>query len=187
VPADIGQLFTPSTSDRKGGGWLVMAPRLGARVDGPEREEIVLVRDEMANLGWVVERVGPGEDGEPGDLRADPTPVPPATPGGELTYRLSTGVPDFWHPLVPGRRADGRLELARGRMFDESENALPTTMLARQIDTLLDEEVPREGKRIQRAWQYARWFDGSRHLWSGRTIDPGRGEGNSALRFDDTT
>jgi hypothetical protein len=189
LPDDIGRLFTPSTRaarDRAGDGWLVMAPRLGARVDGPAREEILLVRDELANLGWLVERVGPGDDGEPGELRSTAPAVPPASPKGELTYRLTTGVPDHWHPLVPGRRANGQLELARGRMFDEPELTLPITTLARQVDTLLDEEVPREGTRIQRGWQYARWFDGSRHLWSGRSVDPGRGEGNSALHFDDT-
>ncbi len=35
--------------------------------------------------------------------------------------------------------------------------------------------------------EYApRWFDGSRHFWSGRTVGAGRDEANSALRFDDT-
>jgi hypothetical protein len=171
---------------RLGAGWLVMAPRLGARVDGPDREEVVLVRDEMANLGWIVERIGPVVDGEPGELRFLPTVDPSPSPEGTLTYRLSSGAPDHWVPLLPRRRPDSRLELARGRMYYEDDAAPTTTMLARQIETVLDEEVPREGKRLQRRWQYARWFDGSRHLWSGRTVDAGRGEANSALRFDDT-
>jgi hypothetical protein len=87
---------------------------------------------------------------------------------------------------VPGRRPDERLEFARGAVWPQVDPTLTTTMLARQITSVLDEEVPREGKRLRRAWQYARWFDGSRHLWSGRTVDAGRGEANSALRFDDT-
>lgn len=188
VSSDIGLLFAPSRSDRSGAGWLVMAPRLGARVDGPDREEIVLVRDELANLGWILERTGPGEDGEPGELRATPHPDPEPSPDGTLAYRLSTGAPEHWLPLLPGRRDDRRRELTRGTVWpaDEDELTLSTTMLARQISSVLDEEIPREGKRLRRAWQYARWFDGSRHLWSGRTVDAGRGEANSALRFDDT-
>ena len=52
-------------------------------------------------------------------------------------------------------------------------------------DLLLhDEEVPREGARVTRAYQYARWVDGSTHLWIGRRKQPGRGEGSSGLRFD---
>jgi hypothetical protein len=47
-----------------------------------------------------------------------------------------------------------------------------------------DEEVPREGARVTRAYQYARWVDGSTHLWSGRRKQPGRGEGSSGLQFD---
>lgn len=190
VAPDIGLLFAPSRGDRTGAGWLVMAPRLGARVDGPYREEIALVRDELANVGWIQERTGPMEDGEPGELRFTPPPEPEPSTDGSLTYRISTGAPEQWLPLLPARRDepnDTRLELTRGTVWPETEQTVtPTTMLARQINSVLDEEVPREGKRLRRAWQYARWFDGSRHLWSGRTIDAGRGEGNSALRFDDT-
>jgi hypothetical protein len=186
IPEGLGLLFAPSASDRSGAGWLALAPRLGARVDGPAREDVVLVRDEMANLGWIVERIGPQEDGEPAELRQPPRLVDPPSPEGSLAYRLSTGAPLHWHPLVPKRReADSRLVLARGQMFD-SPDPVPITMLARQIDELLDEEVPREGKRLGRAWQYGRWFDGGRHLWSGRTVNAGRGEASSALRFDDT-
>jgi hypothetical protein len=49
---------------------------------------------------------------------------------------------------------------------------------------LHDEEVPREGARVTRSYQYARWSDGSTHLWIGRRKQPGRGEGSSGLRFD---
>lgn len=49
---------------------------------------------------------------------------------------------------------------------------------------LHDEEVLREGARVTRAYQYARWIDGSTHLSVGRRKQPGRGEGSSGLRFD---
>ena len=49
---------------------------------------------------------------------------------------------------------------------------------------LQDEEVPLEGARVTRSYQYSRWIDGSTHLWIGRRKQPGRGEGSSGLRFD---
>jgi len=49
---------------------------------------------------------------------------------------------------------------------------------------LHDEEVPREGARVTRRFQYSRWLDGSTLLWIGRRKEPGRGEGSSGLRFD---
>lgn len=183
----LGALFASSARDRSGSGWLVLPPRCGARVDGDPREEIMLVRDELANLGWLVERLGPLADGEPGELRPDPLPVDPPAEDGALTYRLSSGAPRHWHPLIPARReSENRLVFARGHLFDAAE-PFPSTVLGHELDELLDEEIPREGKTIRRAWQYGRWFDGSRHLWSGRTVAPGRGEASSALRFDITS
>ncbi len=49
---------------------------------------------------------------------------------------------------------------------------------------LFDEEVPREGARVTRTYQYARWIDGSTHLWIGRRKGPDRGEESSGLEFD---
>jgi hypothetical protein len=188
--AELGALYASSARDRSGSGWLMVPPRSGARVDGDAREEILLVRDELANLGWVVERVGPLTDGEPGELRPEPLPVDAPVADGSLSYRLSSGAPRYWHPLIPARLASEhgptRLVFVRGRLFDAPEPS-PSTVLGQDLDQILDEEVPREGKRITRAWQYGRWFDGSRHLWSGRIVAPGRGEASSALRFDITT
>jgi hypothetical protein len=49
---------------------------------------------------------------------------------------------------------------------------------------LFDEEVPREGARITRCAQHARWFGGSAVLWMGLRKSAGKGEGSSGLRFD---
>jgi len=49
---------------------------------------------------------------------------------------------------------------------------------------IFEEEIPREGARVTRSFQYARWFDGSSLLWIGRRKTVGRGEGSSGLRFD---
>lgn len=53
-------------------------------------------------------------------------------------------------------------------------------------DTLVieEEEVPRIGARLKRKFQYARSSDGRSWLWIGRSKNAGRGEAQSALRFD---
>lgn len=67
---------------------------------------------------------------------------------------------------------EGMLE-PKGRLLEPGHELL-----------LRDEEVPREGARVTRSYQYARWIDGSTHLWIGRRKQPGRGEGSSGLQFD---
>ncbi|MEP7179498.1 MAG: hypothetical protein ABI775_10440, partial [Pseudonocardiales bacterium] len=47
-----------------------------------------------------------------------------------------------------------------------------------------EEEIPRAGKTVSRAFQRARWADGSTFLWLGRRATTGRGEGSSGLAFD---
>jgi hypothetical protein len=50
---------------------------------------------------------------------------------------------------------------------------------------LFDEEVPREGVKVTRQFERTRWLGGSTLLWIGLRKQVGRGEGSSALRFDD--
>lgn len=47
-----------------------------------------------------------------------------------------------------------------------------------------EEEVPREGAMVERAFRYARWVDGRSLTWLGRRKYGGRGESSSGLRFD---
>jgi hypothetical protein len=47
-----------------------------------------------------------------------------------------------------------------------------------------EEEVPREGALVRRAFQGARWHDGRLLVWSANRKTAGRGEGSSGLRFD---
>jgi hypothetical protein len=48
-----------------------------------------------------------------------------------------------------------------------------------------EEEVPREGMVVQRAYQSARWHDGRLFVWAGRRSSVGRREASSALSFDE--
>ena len=82
------------------------------------------------------------------------------------------------------------IRLRRGRVLLDRDGQ-PTTpaALGRVLEprtqlNLFEEEVPRAGARVTCAFQYARWVDGTTHLWIRRRKGPGRGEGWSGLRFD---
>jgi hypothetical protein len=182
---------------------LLVAPALASALQGRAVEEVLLLRDETADLVWAVERAVEGEHGLPVDRAAAAyerraEPPPPAPPSDTLAYRLRADVPEHWLPLVPQRLqpndpsmtlrlgalsrvlADGTVAAIRprGRLL------APTTPDAEVV--LREEEVPREGARVTRAYQLARWIDGTTFLWLGRRKAVGRGEGSSGLRFDVT-
>ncbi len=171
--------------------FLFLPPVLGASFEGPPIEEVLLLRDEMANMAWAVERVVESPAGLPlnrfeafqeGRRRkeeSDPDSTIPRS--GPLEYRLSTRVPDYWIPLIPTQTGSGyrNIELHLGTLNE------PLGQVLKLVDPAInEEEVPREGAIVTRSYQYARWIDGSTHLWIGRRKRAGRGEGSSGLRFD---
>lgn len=178
---------------------LLLAPTLAGTLHGEAIEEVLLLRDELANLAWAVERVvesaaGGRLDRLEGYRTTRFTPPPERSSDGDdmLHYRLATTVPDYWLPLVPVRIDPARpdIRLQRGRvLLDRDGEPVAPGALGRVLEpgaplSLFEEEVPRAGARVTRAWQYARWADGATHLWIGRRKGPGRGEGWSGLRFD---
>src|SRR5215216_6787265 len=130
-------------------------------------EEVLFLRDEMANLAWAVERVveSPTEGRinrfeayldhkRKGDQQL-PLP-PPATPQ-TMRYRLSTEVPDYWVPLLPVKTDDG-LRLRRGAVLKiDGTNAavhpLGRILVPGNELSFFEEEVPREGVRVTRSYQ----------------------------------
>lgn len=181
---------------------LLVAPALASRLEGRAIEDVLLLRDEMANLVWAVERQIEGPHGLPVDRAAAayasvPSPPPPSSSGDTLTYRLRTDVPPHWLPFLPQRlqNNDPSMTLRLGAMphVDADGTTTPIEPLGRVLAKppeaesvmLREEEVPRSGARVTRAWQLARWIDGSTFLWLGRRKTAGRGEGSSGLRFDD--
>jgi len=181
-----------------------LPPVLGPSLQSPPIEEVLFLRDEMANVAWAVERVVQSPAGRPLDRyeayqearrrrEGEETSVEGgAAADGSVAYRLGTTVPDYWIPLLPVE--DGAsIRLKRGvlpKLGDGVEGMLEPQgrVLEPGRELLLhDEEVPREGARVSRAYQYARWSDGSTHLWIGRRKQPGRGEGSSGLQFDIVT
>jgi hypothetical protein len=108
-----------------------------------------------------------------------------------VVYHLATDVPEHWIPLVPvAQDTSGTVRLRRGRLLRRGvQDGVAPTAQGRILEpgrplSLYEEEVPRAGARVTRAYQYARWHDGSTHVWIGRRKGPGRGEGFSGLRFD---
>jgi hypothetical protein len=177
-----------------------LPPVLGPGLQGAPVEDVLFLRDEMANVAWAVERAVQSPAGRPLDRfeafqetrrrkeRDEPSPSGSGQPNGTVAYRLGTTVPDYWIPLLPVQQGTS-IRLQRGVLpnVEGVEGMLePQGRVLEPGHELLlhDEEVPREGARVTRSYQYARWIDGSTHLWIGRRKQPGRGDGSSGLQFD---
>ena len=175
-----------------------LPPSLISGISDQPIEEVLFLRDEMANMAWAVERIveSPTE-GRVNRLEAyleqkrerdQQSAPPPPTASQTLRYRLSTEVPDYWVPLLPVKTEQG-LRLRRGAVLKTDGRSEPVHALGRILEpgnelSLCEEEVPREGVRVTRSYQFTRWIDGSSHFWVGRRKGIGRGEGSSGLRFD---
>ncbi|MDA0171419.1 hypothetical protein OJ998_20130 [Solirubrobacter taibaiensis] len=169
---------------------LLLAPALAQSLQGRDVEEVLLLRDETANLAWAVERSLEGPDGRPQDQAqrahegVEPTP-PPARPDRVLPYRLRTDPPPYWFPLLPQRAVPTNPSMSFKLAGAPSGRVLAPLASDPNL-RLREDEVPREGARVTRAYQLARWIDGGTYLWLGRRKGVGRGEGSSGLHFDTT-
>lgn len=178
---------------------LLLAPTLNDVLESRPVEDVLLLRDEVANLAWGVEHVVEGAAGQPFDRRQlaeEHRRRAAESRGGRealapLVYRLMEEVPEHWIPLVPQRWTlpSGRasIRLRRGRMAHvngETPSPRGRILEADAALSLFDETIPRAGARVTRSYQLARWTGGSTHLWSGRRATAGQGEGSSGLRFD---
>lgn len=181
---------------------LFLPPTLGTALEGAPVEEILLLRDEMANMAWAVERVVESPTGRPvnrfevhqEDRRRRERAAPPAAPTpapAPLRYRIQTTVPPNWLPLLPVQVGPRRIRLQLREMLDTTvvppapipAEGLLLTEGAGRLE-IFDEEVSRAGENVRRSYQHARWTDGSTHVWIGRRKGPGGGEGSSGLKFD---
>jgi hypothetical protein len=173
----------PPTPPPEGGPLFFLPPVLGPSVNGGALEEVAFLREEPANLVWGVEKLIESEPVRP----SQPPEVVDVTEGTAYRYRLSTSVREFWIPFVPVARERGSMWLRRARALDTHGNPVAPagTLLGGGAPVLIhDEEVPREGINVRRAFQLARWTDGSSHLWTTRQKQPVTREGSSGRRFD---
>jgi hypothetical protein len=106
---EMFQLTRPARTEPS----LVLLPAAPKVLEAPPLEEIALVRDEMANMVWGVERriplpTGVGKGGNEAGLEyfrqlesiIGPPPDPPE-PKAPIRYQLMNTVPENWIPFLP--------------------------------------------------------------------------------------
>lgn len=180
-------------TDEAGGtdGGLLVPPGAVAVQDGPPVEEVLFLRDEMANLAWAVERSVQGPSGLARDRAREHDDPEPIAPGpvvrAKLDYLLQTTVPARWIPYLPKPTGYRAVSLQQGRMPDASGDPVPPLgrLLADEGTRLVpDSEIPREGLFVRRRPSVTRRSDGTYARWTTRRVGVGRGEGASRLAFD---
>ena len=187
----------PSGAAPAGTGSLLFVPNIALDVlDNDELEEIVLLRDEDANLVWAVERRYIGTDGEPvlnGD-RVEPA-AEPAAPSGDdrARYRFRGELPRHWIPYVPrslapsnGNATSGETYLRRGRTDEAATTQAPQhqTKIVAESWRLREEEIPRSGVRVRRLKRFARGSDGVGVPWVARSREAAPRLAPPGLEFD---
>ena len=165
-------------------------------LEGPALEDLLVARDEMANLAWLIELTTRDADGTAVDryrrwMRLGPAADPSfnrATQGQADSYRLGTPLPDHWYPLVNEPSSAG----PRGLLLAEvppgatavSDDGVQGRLVPHRPETVLaDEEASRTGLQLRRRDRLTRTPSG-RVVWRARTREPGTREASSGLRFD---
>jgi hypothetical protein len=175
---------------------FLLPPVMASSLDAIPIEEVLLLRDEMANLAWGVERRIEGARGRAFDrgesyarLRARAEPAAPAT-NGIPAYRMHGRVPDYWIPFMPVQQAQGRrsVSLQRGSVRDpdtgEFQRPAGRLLVPNKPLVLDEEQVPRSGVRLALRARLTRDSAGNTRIWTGCQRSVGRGEGSSGVRFD---
>jgi hypothetical protein len=199
--------------DRLADTTLLLLPTLPAMQFGTPQEEVFMVRDEVADMAWGIERTVPLASGvtRPGNevakqtfnylqalVGAAGTPPPLAA---AVRYQAMNSVPENWIPLIPVHvPGDNRaIQLQRAAMprilvgdRTPAQKVQPLTSLLRQgLDVtpaktffLHEEEVPRAGARLTQYYSRSRWTEGQVYTWLRVQKQTGRGEASSGLGFD---
>ena len=185
------RMFTIASLDGAAVDGLLTPPGAVAVQDGPAIEEVLFLRDEMANMAWAVERIVQGPSGmarERSRERDDPRPPAPGlVERAQLDYLLQTGLPARWIPYLPRTAGYRAIDLVQGRMSAaDGAPVVPIGQILRRNDIMVikDAEVPREGIIVSRQPSLTRRADGAYVRWTTRRIGVGRGEGSSQLAFD---
>jgi len=175
-----------------------LPPTLGRATDSGVIEDVLFMRDEMANIAWAIEKSIEGPIEQPVVLAQSATVagnqvLPPADTGTPPPYLLSSSVPSNWIPLLPVQLDGGGgvlvQRLKRGAMLQPDGTNIVHTGRSQALNVtqnllLYDEEVPRDGVHITRRRRVTRWIDGSTWLWTAFRNETGSGEGSAGLQFD---
>ena len=188
------ELTGDDSVDRNLAPWVYLAPAVVGGVEASPVEQVVLARDEGANLAWAIERRIEGPLGQSINRMdaARRSGSAPETAEGAWRYRAESPTPPNWIPLVPVLK-DGKAQykLRRGTMeqwkllgVNAAAGAQGALLEPTRPLYLFEEEVPSEGVVVMRAWQLARNTDGSLLVWLGCRKRAGKGEARSGLRYD---
>ena len=197
----IGHTSVPADTD------LLLPPSVPKVAEGPALEEVLLIRDENANMVWGIEqtvRMPTGEQRRGSEAAAEvvafrrrligappPGADPPRAP---ISYVAMNTVPEQWIPFIPVHVPDDNREIQLQRaampsIVDGQPVPARTTLLRQGFDAgrryfINEEEVPRAGTRLSVAYNRTRWRDGRVVVWLSAQRGVGRGEGSSGLAFD---
>lgn len=193
---NLWELSSPGTATSDGAMGLRLFPPVAAPpLEGPALEDVLVVRDEMADLSWVVELTTRDGDGTTVDryrrwLARKPAQDPsfdPARKGDARWYRLGTTLPDFWYPLVP---VDGSppAVLALADVPPGAKDVSDAEVQGRLVPhagqtKLADQIVTRAGIRVTRADRLV-YSGAGRTVWRARASGFDVAESSSGLRFD---
>jgi hypothetical protein len=175
-----------------------LPPALGRVTEGSTLEDVLFMRDEMANVAWAIERTLENalEQAFPALANSTaPTTADAPAAGAAARYLLASTVPENWIPLLPVQLQlpsdAGKIisRLKRGAVLQPDGSQKVHHAQGQALNSsgallLYDEEVPREGVHVTRSRRMARWIDGSTWVWTAFRKQVGRGEGSSGLRFD---
>jgi hypothetical protein len=192
---------------------LVLLPTVSKVLESSPVEEVALIRDEMANMVWGIEKRIPLPSGvsKPGaeaareflqflqNLIGAPA-APTIEPKAPIRYKAMNTVPENWIPFIPVHVDNNVREIQLQRAAlprilkgdpNPPEKIRPRTQLLRhgipKAYFVHEEEVPRAGALVQQSYHRTRWIDGRAVTWLGVRKQTGRGEGSSGLKFDSLT
>lgn len=158
---------------------ILLPPAVTGPLDGDPFETVVLLRDEVGDLCWALERTVLGTTGEPIDVgavlaRAQPAPTPPdPDAAGTLTYQLRATVAANWYPVVADPADANRLRVVQLEALPgQDPQPAPTSRILTELKAsdagIPAEEITRDGLTVDRWWRYARGHDGTQYLWTAR-------------------
>jgi len=168
---------------------LVLPPVADGLLVGEAVEEILFLRDEMANMAWAIEQTVVAPSGTPRSRSSEPPPQPDPWPASltpeERVYRLQTAVPAHWIPLLPVSLTPGQVSLRKGALLRDDVPVEPIGVTLQPTPlTFPGEELPREGVALRAVPVLARRADGTYVRWTAYRVRTGRGEAASRLAWD---
>lgn len=180
--------------------FLYLPPVTAFRQESRPLEELLLLRDEYANMVWGIERTVCNELGKPVDgydlhleLNGPFLKTEERNEANQIAlpqFRLASPVPTNWIPYLPFHIDESNIELRRAVMMRNETNTAPedihplSLLAQKDLLSIREEAIPRAGVRVQLTRQRVRWTDGRTYIWLGRKVLAGKGEGSSGLTFD---